>query len=303
MKILVVDDDELQLELAALCLSELGYPDCSVSSDPAATLAEIEAGRLAFDVLLLDISMPEIDGIEFCRRLKTLPVWDRVKVIMVTAMSDRKYIDRAFAAGASDYVMKPFDMVDLKHRIESVLSQRDVTIGEPCSMGTASNDATALIPGLTPPDAMRAYVEVLDRGRMALSSVTVFKVQDNERRTILDHTDNARQLVGSIARSILAELELTTFVLSYFGDGTFVCVTRRGDPYVSPRLARKVDAVASSEADGHVIMSSADLVHDSRSGSPAGRLENAIMAAQRIALGFIPSTQENGPSGLPDLFG
>jgi len=75
----------------------------------------------AVDLILMDINMPGLDGIEACRRIKADMGFNDVPVIMVTAEVDTESLKRAFDAGASDYVKKPFNRVELGARVESAL--------------------------------------------------------------------------------------------------------------------------------------------------------------------------------------
>ncbi|WP_157706110.1 response regulator [Roseovarius faecimaris] len=70
-----------------------------------------------FDCFLMDIQMPGTDGIEFCKYLRNRSDYKRSLILMLTAMSEKSYLDRAFAAGADDYITKPFEIGDLRERL------------------------------------------------------------------------------------------------------------------------------------------------------------------------------------------
>lgn len=80
------------------------------------------------DLVLLDIMMPDLDGIEVCRKLRQLPNGRDVPILMVTATSDAQMIKEAFAAGATDYVTKPVDWLVLNHRISHLLNIRQAQL-------------------------------------------------------------------------------------------------------------------------------------------------------------------------------
>ena len=65
--------------------------------------------------------MPELDGIELCKIVRLMPKYQTTPIIMITAMSEKSYIDNAFLAGATDYVTKPFDKMELVTRIKIAL--------------------------------------------------------------------------------------------------------------------------------------------------------------------------------------
>ncbi|MBB4021546.1 MULTISPECIES: response regulator [Actibacterium] len=117
MKLLVVDDDDFILELLPMVLALFGYEDVSASATPLDALALVRHEQPGFDCLLLDIQMPGMDGIELCRQIRALRGYADTPIIMLTAMSDKDSIDQAFAAGATDYITKPFDVTEIGARV------------------------------------------------------------------------------------------------------------------------------------------------------------------------------------------
>ncbi len=117
-KVLVVDDSP---EIAALLERLLRAQGCevAVASDGRQGLALADA--FCPDVALLDVMMPEMDGIELCRRLKAEPKHDGLYVILVTAMSENQDVIRGLDAGADDYITKPFCKEVLAARLRSGL--------------------------------------------------------------------------------------------------------------------------------------------------------------------------------------
>lgn len=125
-RILVVEDEPDLAELVALNLRSAGH-EVTVSHDGGTALAEIQ--RSQPDLLVLDVMLPDISGIEVCRRLRRSPQTVRLPVIMLTARSDE--VDRVvgFEVGADDYVPKPFSPRELILRVEAIL-RRTVTAPE-----------------------------------------------------------------------------------------------------------------------------------------------------------------------------
>ena len=114
-KILVVDDDLVIRGFLRELLAEEGYEVILASNgEEAIDLAEIENP----EVILLDINMPGIDGIEVCKRLKAQEETRYIPIIIVTALDDRGFI--AYLEGADDFVTKPFNPVELTFRIRSM---------------------------------------------------------------------------------------------------------------------------------------------------------------------------------------
>jgi DNA-binding response OmpR family regulator len=114
VKILVVEDEKPIRDLIALNLSEAGYK-CDTAADGAEGADMIDSKR--YDLVLLDIMMPEIDGYELLEYIRPL----KIPVIFITAKHSPKDRVKGLRLGADDYIVKPFDMVELLARVETVL--------------------------------------------------------------------------------------------------------------------------------------------------------------------------------------
>src|SRR6185437_8097164 len=122
--LLVVDDDELNRDMLSRRLERKGY-QVAVSEDGPTALALV-AGR-AFDLVLLDVMMPGISGLEVLRILRERHTATELPVIMVTARDQSEDIVLALQLGANDYVTKPLDFAVVLARIETqVLLKRSV---------------------------------------------------------------------------------------------------------------------------------------------------------------------------------
>ena len=119
VKILVVDDDSIILELIKLYLASIDFNDVHLALSGAEALDMVAAQDVPFDCVLLDINMPQMTGIELLVTLRRLPQYADVAVIMLTALSDRRHVAQAFVAGAWDYIIKPFDPFDLETRVHA----------------------------------------------------------------------------------------------------------------------------------------------------------------------------------------
>jgi putative two-component system response regulator len=119
--VLVVDDVAANRELLEGHLDELGY-DVRQARDGVEALEAIVADEP--DLVLLDIDMPRLDGISVCERLKTHPTRRLIPIVILTAASDRGTRLRGIAAGADDFLSKPFDSKELLVRARVLLRQR-----------------------------------------------------------------------------------------------------------------------------------------------------------------------------------
>jgi len=121
-KVLVADDERQIRDLLSEFLTSEGYEVLLASDGEEATVL---AEREYPDVILLDVKMPGIDGIEVCKRLKAEPKTQFIPVIMITGYVDNKMA--AIEAGADDFVNKPIDLVELAVRLKSILRIRYLT--------------------------------------------------------------------------------------------------------------------------------------------------------------------------------
>ena len=117
-RILIVDDHEDNVELLRARLESWGFETIS-AKDGAEALATIEATLP--DLVLLDIMMPKIDGIEVARRVKNNPDLPFIPIIMQTALDSTENKVEGLEAGADDYITKPIDFPELKARVNSML--------------------------------------------------------------------------------------------------------------------------------------------------------------------------------------
>jgi len=117
-RILVVDDNEANLDIAKMRLESQGY-EVVTAVDGEDALARVREARP--DLLLLDIMMPKLDGIEVTRRLKADASLPFIPIILVTAKADAKDVVAGLDAGGDDYLTKPFDHASLVARVRSML--------------------------------------------------------------------------------------------------------------------------------------------------------------------------------------
>lgn len=129
-KVLVVDDEEPILELLKYNLEKVGY-EVKTAIDGAKAV-EI-AKKFLPDLVLLDIMMPKMDGVETCRRIREIPEMEKTFVVFLTARSEEYSEVAAFDVGADDYITKPIKPRALMSRI-SALFRRDSKIASPTSV-------------------------------------------------------------------------------------------------------------------------------------------------------------------------
>ncbi len=117
-RVLVVDDEPNIVTSLRFLMEREGFLVEVASTGPAA-LAALE--REAADLVLLDVMMPELDGFEVCRQIRTRPEWQTTKVVMLTAKGRDVERERGIALGADCYVTKPFSTRELVERVKGML--------------------------------------------------------------------------------------------------------------------------------------------------------------------------------------
>ncbi len=126
MSIIIVDDNATNQLIIKAILNKAGYKDLKIASSAIElySLLDMESDSAAesnVDLILMDMMMPEIDGLEACKTILQVERYKDVPIIFVTALGDSSKMAEALDAGASDYVMKPINKMELLARIRSAL--------------------------------------------------------------------------------------------------------------------------------------------------------------------------------------
>ena len=116
--ILIVDDEPSNFDVIAAQLSDCDYlMDYASSGQEALSSLDIYNP----DLILLDVMMPGINGIEVCQQIKAMPKWQAVPIVMVTALSSKSDLAKCLDAGADDFISKPVNSEELRARVKSML--------------------------------------------------------------------------------------------------------------------------------------------------------------------------------------
>ncbi len=125
MSILVVDDSRVVRAMLGAILNSVGYTDVVVAESAQAAFEALGldngSGRSGIDLILMDLTMPGMDGIAAMHRIRAASHLKDLPVIMVTGRVEPEYLKRAFEAGAIDYITKPVHEVELHARVRSAL--------------------------------------------------------------------------------------------------------------------------------------------------------------------------------------
>jgi two-component system KDP operon response regulator KdpE len=117
-KVLIADDSHVLRRLVEIALEPLG---CEVYTAADAATAQDEVESVVPDVVLLDVGLPDDDGLSVLRWLRRNPRYDRVAVVIASGYSSQTEIDEATAAGADAYLAKPFSPTDVRTTVLSVV--------------------------------------------------------------------------------------------------------------------------------------------------------------------------------------
>jgi CheY-like chemotaxis protein len=126
VRILLVDDHEESREITEAVLASAGFGDVVTAASAWAALKMLGIWRATdrgpnVDLILLDIVMPNIDGIEICARIRKDERYANLPIIMLTSLDDQGSLTDAFSAGATDYIAKPFSRTELVTRMQAAV--------------------------------------------------------------------------------------------------------------------------------------------------------------------------------------
>ena len=209
-KILVVDDEPDALDLVAFNLKQAGL-EVVTADDGAAALKR--AREVVPDLILLDLMLPEVDGLEVCKQLRRDPATSSIPIIMLTAKAAE--IDRVLGLelGADDYVTKPFSPRELVLRVKNLIRRRSETSETPDQL--VFGDMTVDIPRhqvtvgrkrveLTATEFKLLTTLALRRGRVQSRDQLLQDVWEYDAvidtRTVDTHMRRLREKLGSAAR-------------------------------------------------------------------------------------------------------
>lgn len=269
MKILVVDDEPLFVEFIKKYLDTLGYQDVATAASGIEALRIIDRIKQPFDCFLFDIRMPGLDGIELCQKVRAKSTYAATPILMITSMTEKSYIDRAFLAGANDYITKPIDRAEISARVgmvEALVAERKNTLALLQQLDDPKSKAKETISFeepisleeidcIVPISSLENYLLRLGKLRLFSSSAVGFHVENAD--LIFAKTERLEfvDVLSEVAVAIKDSLKDSQTLLTYAGSGDFCAVqsrTRRTDPdelemLINDTILQRLEVVAGSD--------------------------------------------------------
>ena len=242
MRILIVDDSEDGRDITEAMLLAAGYEHIGTAGSAVEAYRFLSIGKpdseepAAVDLVVLDIVMPDVDGIETCARIRNDPRYYDVPIIMVTSLADMKSLANAFVAGATDYITKPINRVELQARVRSALKlkseldRRHAREHELLQfMSTWSNrrashwidDATGLFVGEVAEAYLIAGTQFATEGDISIIALGIDRL-DACRTTQGEAA--ATDIVARVAGAVRAATATVGVIAAAYRDGTIVLI-------------------------------------------------------------------------------
>jgi CheY-like chemotaxis protein len=263
MKILAVDDDIFILELLSIMSARAGFTNISTATSGMIALGMINTSDVPFDCLLIDIGMPQMDGIELCAIIRKTPGYEKTPITMLTAMAEKSYIDRAFHAGATDYANKPFDIVELHARLQKTRELITAKENETSSDVSMANSNPKSLHGhsfdlgdkievggiqrLIEYNVLSNYLAQLSHSGVAMSQVVAVKIDQIKKIYAQASSAEFYYMLSEVAASITSAFVQNSSMMAYAGNGTFVVILNKEEMQPSSSLEHEIQSLVDSK--------------------------------------------------------
>lgn len=305
MKIFAVDDDPTVLELLGLILKQEGRGPIVTENSARNALKVLAEDNEGFDCLIFDIAMPEMDGIELCRLVRTMPAYNATPIVMLTAKDDSSSIERAFSAGANDFIAKPFDIREIASRIGVAAKMRDLdTNFDPeffeenraeqapghHSFEISDPFLLAHMQGLTDHFSLGNYLVQLERKKVSSSLVFAVNI---EQINLLYNECTSRDfatILRNFTKVMVGILKDFQTLSAYMGDGNFMFICNEGMQDLWPEMEARAEIELGKILSNNDIESPIDITlsigrpsrpNSSRTKRVGPAFDKAIAAAER----------------------
>ena len=310
MRILVIDDSEDSRDLTEGALLSAGYTDIVNASSGREALKILEVGRATdektvVDVALLDIVMPEMDGVEACARIRNDARYSDLPIIMVTALADMNSLANAFVAGATDYVTKPVNRVELIARVRAALrlkqelDRRQARELELLSSLSSSGDQRAaqwidLTTGMFAGELAEAYLAVA--GGWETASILALTLDRFESYRRVYGETAVQGALAAVSRAVHRLAATIGTVAASYRDGTIILIA----PDLGANAARELGEKLRTTISKLQLPNSESVVSDHITASVAavtGRAQSSVDRVQLLAQAISQAKDVSGAGG------
>jgi sigma-B regulation protein RsbU (phosphoserine phosphatase) len=310
MRILIIDDSEDGRDIAEAMLAAAGYGMTSAVGSAKEAYRFLGIGEPEtqqpsdVDLILLDIMMPDIDGIEACARIRSEKRYSSVPIIMVTSLADSDSLANAFVAGATDYITKPISRVELLARARSALKlkaeldRREARERELLQVMTESgnrrvvrwiDEATGLFTGHVAEAYLATDPDFHLNGDTSIVALAIDRI-DAYRSAQGDVV--AADIVTKVSRAVRATVSTVGVIAAAYRGGVIVLVAPEMDSKAAYKLGEALRAAVAnlkianpeSIAANYVTVSVAVVTGKaSRNSERLQLLTHAISAVSKVA--------------------
>jgi PleD family two-component response regulator len=311
MRILIVDDAEDSRDLTEAALLSAGYTDIVPVASGWEALKALDVGSTAaekpgIDIVLLDIVMPEIDGIETCARIRNDARYADIPIIMVTSLEDMDSLANAFVAGATDYVTKPINRVELVARVRAALKlkaeldRRQARERELLAFVSNWGDRRADVwidetTGLLVGEVAEAYLTASTKESNETISVLALALDRFEGYTAAHGQAESRSVLAQIARAIKHVSATIGIMAAAYRNGTIVLIA----PDCAAKAAQALGDTLCSTVAKLRLPNPESIISDHVTASVAaitGSVRSAIDRVQLLTLA-VSKVQEAAEAG------
>ena len=272
MKMLAVDDDPYFLELLQAVLASAGLKDLTLATSATEAAQVIADAERPFECCFIDMRMPEIEGDYLCKWIRRLPEYRDTTILMITAKSEKSDIDRAFLAGASDYMTKPTDLAELIVRAKEIarsgrrMKHPSAKASAPVPAPTAGAQSARMeftdpipLSGIRTAielNAMENYLLQLSRSRKYELAACAFKIFEAAKLHLICSPAEFRTILNVAAAAIMEALCPAAPFIAYAGYGAFVCAGDESElgeidaPALEGAIATTLDGMNLRHDDG-----------------------------------------------------
>jgi diguanylate cyclase (GGDEF)-like protein len=287
-QVLVVDDDRSTRSTLRHTLQRDGFR-VEEAADGQQALAML--ARFRPDVILMDAMMPVMDGFTACARMQELPNAADIPVLMITALQDNSSVERAFAAGASDYIPKPIHYAVLSQRVRRII---EANRAEKRIRHLAYNDVLTNLPNRTL--FFELLAKSIEQARQSAQQVAVLFMDLDRFKYVNDNLGHAvgDRLLQAVAQRVRNTVRVADAVARLGGDEFTVVLNELDSPAAAATAAHNIVRMLSAPfpIDGHDIFVTASVgiamyPHD---GADVATLvkhaDSAMYRAKRTNTGF-----------------